>query len=74
MAAGLRATGAKLAHDAAQPVSPVTGSKGFAITGNTLNKDFFGGVGDHLERVISNATSSGKPPAENRFYLIEDST
>jgi len=41
MASGLWTTRPKLAHHAAQPVCPIARTKGFAITGEALNKNFF---------------------------------
>ena len=76
MTARLRATWTKLTHDAAQPVIPVAGSKGFAITSNALDKDFFGGIGDHQAESYTRAMSLEKSHAalQKQFYLIEDST
>ena len=48
VATRLRATRTELTHYAAEPVGPVAGPEGFAVTGYALDKDFFGGVGDHL--------------------------
>ena len=63
MTTGLRSARAKLTHNAAQPISPVAGSKGFAITCDALNKDFFGRIGDHQSGSFTRATSSDKSHA-----------
>lgn len=34
--------GSKLSHDTAESLSPIAGSKGFAIVGETLDKELFG--------------------------------
>ena len=46
MAAGLGATGAKLANHACQTLSPVAGAECLSVQGQTQDKDFFGRVGE----------------------------
>ncbi len=47
MAARLRATGAKLAHDTGETLGPVTGPESASGTGCAQNINFFGTVGNH---------------------------
>ena len=63
MTAKPRSTWAKLAHHAAQSVSPVAGPKGFAVNRDALNKDFFRGIGDHRMEGFSSAWGTDRPYA-----------
>ena len=47
MTTRLRTTRAKLAHYTRQALRPIGGPEGFAIFGDALNENFFGGVGRH---------------------------
>lgn len=53
VAAGLGTTGAKLAQHAGQTLGPVTGAEGFSVARDTLDKDFFGSVGNHQVGLLS---------------------
>ena len=71
-----RATRAKLAHDACQPLRPITGAKSASTLGNSQNNYFVGGVGNHRIEVdqLSLAGVAASLHSKRSYVLYKTST